>query len=108
MNYSSPLNIHTADKPTRPSIRCDGDADVLLAMRRHVEKGIRDGLHQAHLEAIEYLEVLDADLVMEALRKQFSPENVHDLFVDGFHAARETLRKVSGNDYPEPPAEKED
>ena len=56
----------------------------------------------------EYLEVLDADLVMEALRKQFSPEGVYDGFVDGFWAARQTLRNTSGNDYPEPPVEKED
>lgn len=108
MNFTGPLNPWTSDKPSRLSVRCDGDADVLLAMRRHIEKGIRDGLHQAHLEGIGFLEVLDADLVIEALRKQFSPENVHDFFVDGFYAARETLRKVSGNDYPEPLPEKED
>ena len=108
MNLATPINFHTADKVSRLVSEAHGDAQVLLAMRRAIEQAIAKGLNEAEAIAIERLEVLNPDLTIKALREQFAPAVLMDSFVDGFYAARQTLYRVSGECFPEPPVEVEE
>lgn len=106
MNYSSPLNPFTSDKRSRIASDAASDADVLLAMRRKIERAVEKGLHEAELLSLE-LELLNPELTMAALRKQFDPAILQDSFVDGFWAARKLLWSQTGEDFPEPPMDAE-